>query len=163
LKRVLAVILALAAAAAPGSSFAAAPKDYAYVFVQGRIADPYEKNALAGATVRLTDGDRVFEAVTDRKGVFRFEKLPVSTFTLDIVAADGKRVQWFQQSDFSDPVRPRVKVKFGKRRGASTVTVVAKETEDKIEVIVKSPPARWGRFWKEFAIFGAAAVVLATR
>jgi hypothetical protein len=56
LKRILAGILALAALAAPGSSRAATPKDYAYVFVQGRIADPYEKNALAGATVRLTDG-----------------------------------------------------------------------------------------------------------
>jgi hypothetical protein len=158
--RILLGILVLLAVCAPGIGQAAVAKDYAYVFIQGRIADPYEKNPLAGATVRLTADSRVFEAVTDRKGVFVFEKLPVATFTLDIVTEEGKLVEWFQKTDMSDPDRPRLKVKFGKKRGRSAVTVVAKQSEEKVEVVVKAPPARWGRFWKEFAIFAAAAVVL---
>lgn len=159
--RILAALLALIALAAPGTCLAATPKDYAYVFVQGRIADPYEKSALAGATVRLTADSRVFEALTDRKGVFVFEKLPVATYTLDIVTGEGKRVEWFQESDTSDPSRPRLKVKFGKNRGKSAVTVVPKQAEDRVEVVVQSPPAKWGRFWKQFAIFAGAAIVLA--
>ena len=159
MRRLLGILL-LVGLCSPGICHAAAAKDYAYVFIQGRIADPYEKSALDGATVRLTADSRVFEAITDRKGVFVFDKLPVATFTLDVVTADGKLVQWFQDADRSDPDRPRLKVKFGKTRGKSSVTVVAKESEDKVEVIVKAPPAHWARFWKEFAIFGAAAVIL---
>ena len=159
--RAFASVLAFAVLAAPGTCLAGAAKDYAYVFVQGRIADPYEKHVLSGATVRLTTDSRVFEAVTDRKGVFVFERLPVATFTLDIVTEDGRLVSWFKGSDSSDPSRPRVSVKFGKKRGASTITVSPGKTEDHVEVVVKSPPAGWDKFWKEFAIFGAVAVVLA--
>jgi len=159
--RVLATVLTILALCAPGPCLAGTAKDYAYVFIQGRIADPYEKAALGGATVRLTAGSKVFEAVTDRKGVFVFERLPVTTFTLDIVTEDGKVVSWFQSQESSDADRPRVKVKFAKKRGASTVTVVANGTTDHVEVAVKSPPVRWGRFWKQFAIFAGAAVILA--
>lgn len=139
------------------------PRDYAYVFVQGRIADQYERHPLVGATIRLTAGARVFEAVTDPKGVFVFDKLPVTTFTLDIVTSDGRLVEWFQEPNTSDPSRPRVTTKLGKNRGKSTLTIVADESGEKVQVVVKLPPARWSRFWKQFAIFGAAAVVLATR
>ncbi len=154
-------LIALVALCFPALCRAAQAKDYAYVFLQGRIADPYEKHPLAGAIVRLSVDTRVFEAPTDRKGVFVFEKLPVATFTLDIVTADGKLVSWFQKPDLSDPSRPRVKVKFGKARGKSAVTLVSREAEGKVEVRVDAAPARWGRFWKQFAIFGAGALVLA--
>ena len=63
-------IVALLALCLPGIARAAQPRDYAYVFLQGRLADPYAKHPMAGATVRLTTGTRVFEAVTDRKGLF---------------------------------------------------------------------------------------------
>lgn len=145
----------------PGICAAGSPKEYAYVFLQGKIADPYERRPLAGATVRLTADDRVFEATTDRKGVFVFDKIPVATFTLDIVAADGKRVRWFDRPDLTDPGRPRVRVKFGKARGASVVTLIPSEIEEKVTVAVEGSPTRWGRFWKQFAIFAAGAVVLA--
>jgi hypothetical protein len=153
-------ILVLAGLCSPGICHAATAKNYAYIFIQGRIADPYEKNPLSGATVRLTAGSQVFTAITDRKGVFVFDKLPVETFLLDIVTAEGKVVDWFQEADMSDPDRPRVKVKFAKKRGRSAVTVVAWQAEGKVELVVTAPPARWGRFWKGFAIFAAAAVVL---
>ena len=146
-----------------GTCFAGTQKDYAYVFLQGRIADQYERNALVGATIRLTAGPKVFEAVTDPKGVFVFDKLPVTTFALDILTADGRLVDWFQEPNTSDPSRPRVKVKLGKNRGKSTLTIVAKESDEKIQVVVKLPPARWSRFWTQFAIFGGVAAVLATR
>jgi hypothetical protein len=159
--RILAGVLALLAFGLPGICLAGTAKEYAYVFIQGRIADPYEKVALGGATVRLTAGSRVFEAITDRKGVFVFERLPVATFTLDIVTEDGKLVSWFQAAESSDPSRPRVKVKFAKKRGASAVSIVAREADDHVEVAVSSPPVRWGRFWKQFAIFAGAAIILA--
>jgi len=162
LRRLLAAA-AFVVLAVPGVCLAGTAKDYAYVFLQGRIADQYERHALVGATIRLTEGKRVFEAVTDPKGVFVFDKLPVSTFALDIVTSDGKLVDWFQEPNLSDPSRPRVKIQLGKNRGKSTLTIVAKESEERVQVVVKLPPARWGRFWKQFAIFGAAAVVLATR
>jgi hypothetical protein len=158
--RRLASIVAFAMLALPGTCFAGTPKDYAYVFIQGRIADAQERRALGGATVRLTADTGVFEAVTDQKGVFVFEKLPVATFGLEIVTEDGKLVSWFQDTKSSDPERPRVKLKFGSKRGKSTVSVVAKPAEERVEVVVKSPPVRWGKFWKEFAIFAGVAAVL---
>jgi hypothetical protein len=162
LSRLLAA-LAFVAFALPGLCLAGTPKDYAYVFLQGRIADQYERHPLVGATIRLSNGPRVFEAVTDPKGVFVFDKLPVSSFTLDIVTSDGNLVDWFQEPNLSDPSRPRMKIKLGKNRGKSTLTIVAKESEERVQVVVEHPPARWGRFWKQFAIFGAAAVILSTR
>ena len=141
--RFLAGLLAFLAFGAPGIAHAGTAKEYAYVFVQGRIADPYEQSALGGAKVRLTAGSRVFEAITDRNGVFVFERLPVATFTLDIVTADGKLVSWFRDAEKADPSRPRVSVKFGKKRGPSTVTVVPGESADYVQVVVKSPPVKW--------------------
>lgn len=159
--RILAAVLALLAFGASGLCVAGTPKDYAYIFIQGRIADPYEKAPLGNATVRLTAQDsRVFEAVTNRNGVFIFERLPVATFTLDIVTEDGKQVSWFQSDESPDADRPRVKVKFAKKRGASTVTVIPDQASNHVEVAVHTPPVRWGRFWKQFAIFAGAAVIL---
>jgi hypothetical protein len=159
--RLLAAVLALFAFGAPGPCLAGTAKGLRVRLHQGRIADPYEKAPLGNATVRLTAQDaRVFEAVTNRNGVFVFERLPVATFALDIVTEDGKLVSWLQSDESPDPDHPRVKVKFARKRGASTVTVVPDRESNNVAVAVNTPPVRWGRFWKQFAIFAGAAVIL---
>ena len=60
-------------------------------FVAGTVYDPVEKEVVIGATCTLTDsasGEK-FSAITDGFGDFWFEKLTVSTFSLNI-ETDGK-------------------------------------------------------------------------
>jgi len=133
-------------------------RDYAYFTLQGRLSDPSLRKPMEGATIRLTAGDRRFEAITDRKGVFSFERLPVTSFTVDVINSDGRVVRGLRRLDANDPVRPRLQMKMG--RGVPLAFQVHAQ-EDAVAVDVPQAEVRWDRFWKELAIFVGAAAILA--
>ena len=133
-------------------------RDYAYFTLQGRLSDPSLRKPLEGATIRLTAGDRSFEAVTDRKGVFAFERLPVTSFKVDVTSSDGRVVRGIRRLDANDPVRPRLHMKLG-RGVPQTFQVLA--AEEAVALDVPQPEVRWDRLWKELAIFVGAAAILA--
>ena len=132
--------------------------DYAYFTLQGRLTDPSLRKALEGATIRLTSGDQSFETVTDRKGVFQFEKLPVTSFTVDVISSDGRVVRGIRRLDANDPVRPRLRIDLGKGTPQSFQVNAAEEA---ISLDVPEPEIRWDRFWKELGIFVGVAAILA--
>ena len=134
-------------------------RDYAYFTLQGRLSDPSLRKPLEGATIRLTAGDQKFEAVTDRKGVFSFERLPVVSFKVDVVSSDGRVIRGIRRLDANDPVRPRLYMKLGRGEPQSFEVHAAEETA--VALDVPQPEVRWDRFWKELAIFVGAAAILA--
>ena len=113
---ILAVSTALSVLVA-GNARAASAKDYAYLFVQGRIGQSYENRPLEGIVVRLVQQDRTFETSTDHRGVFLFEKLPRGSYELDLLTVDGKTIRGTWQTDPGDRERVRVRIKLGKRAG----------------------------------------------
>jgi hypothetical protein len=133
-------------------------RDYAYFTLQGRLTDPSLRKPLEGATVRLTAGEQTFEALTDRKGVFVFERLPVTTFNVDVISSDGRVIRGIRRLDANDPTRPRLRMKFG--RGAAQ-TFAMSASEESVALDVPQPDVRWDRFWKQLAVFGGGALVLA--
>ena len=133
-------------------------RDYAYFTLQGRLSDPSLRKPMEGATIRLMAGDQSFEAVTDRKGVFAFEKLPVASFKVEVIASDGRVVRGIRRLDANDPVRPRLQMKLGKGEAQSFKLNAA---EEMVNLDVPEPEVRWDRFWKELAIFVGGAAVLA--
>jgi len=135
-----------------------AGREYAYFTLQGRLTDPSLRKAMEGATIRLTSGDESFETVTDRKGIFLFEKLPVTTFTVDVISSDGRVVRGIRRLDANDPVRPRLRIDLGK---GSPQSFQMNAAEEAISLDVPEPEVRWDRFWKELAIFVGAAAILA--
>jgi hypothetical protein len=152
----VAVALLLTATPAP----AAEPKDYAYLYVQGRISDPVNGRPLAEATVRLHGGGEVFEMLTDARGSFIFDRLPVRSYRLDVVTADGRTLRNLRDIDPDDPFadRARVRVRLGDGPGES---LGIETTDNQVTVLVPEPKTRWGRFWKQFGIFIGAAGLLA--
>ena len=145
-------------ALSPEETKNAGGREYAYFTLQGRLTDPSLRKAMEGATIRLTSGDESFETVTDRKGVFLFEKLPVSSFTVDVISSDGRVVRGIRRLDANDPVRPRLRIDLGKGTPQSFQVNAAEEA---ISLDVPEPEIRWDRFWKELAIFVGAAAILA--
>ena len=156
----LVVAAALAALAFGGHAFAreGEARDYAYFTLQGRLSDPSLRTPLEGATVRLTAGDKSFETITDRKGVFAFERLPVTRFKVDVISADGRVIRGIRRLDANDPVRPRLRVKLG-RGEPQTFDVHA--SEEAVDLDVPQPEVRWDRFWKQLAAFGGGVLILA--
>lgn len=157
------VLIALAAVVllappAPAALAADAPKDYAYVFVQGRIIDPTGTAPLVGASIRMKSEAGAYEATTDQKGVFIFDKLPVATYEMTVTAADGRVTRTLQRIDPNDPDRARLKARLGYGPGAIAVLT---PNDQKIDVTVPDPPTDWPRFWKQFAIFVGTAGLLA--
>lgn len=133
-------------------------RDYAYFTLQGRLSDPSLRKPMEGATIRLTAGDQKFEAVTDRKGVFAFERLPLTSFKVDVINSDGRVVRGIRRLDANDPVRPRLYMKLG-RGEPQTFQVSA--AEEAVALDVPQPEVRWDRLWKELAIFVGGAAILA--
>ena len=133
-------------------------RDYAYFTLQGRLSDPSLRTPLEGATVRLTAGDRSFETITDRKGVFMFERLPVTSFKVDVVSADGRVIRGIRRLDANDPVRQRLHVKLGHGLPQS---FGVHASEESVALDVPQPEVRWDRFWKQLAAFGGGALLLA--
>lgn len=151
----LAAVLTLAAAT---ESRAAEAKNYAYFLLQGRIAGRLESTFLEGATVRLTAGSDVFEAKTDDRGVFLFEKIPVQPYDLTITTADGEVIRTLERVDLGDPHRTRLRIRLGQGPGRKARVGAG---ENQIVVDTADRPPKWSRFWKQFAIVVGAAAVLA--
>ena len=74
----LLILWTVAAILAPTNIDAAESRDYAYLMLQGKLVDSPKERPVAGVTIRLISGSRIFEATTDQRGLFIFEKLPVT-------------------------------------------------------------------------------------
>lgn len=134
------------------------PREYAYLFFQGRITDMVGTRSLAGATLRLTSAGRVFEARTDPKGAFVFEKLPLGTYDVAITSPEGVALQIVREVDPDDPVRTRFQV----RTGHGEVRKARLRVEnDRVVIDVPKPPTDWPKFWKQFGVFVGCAGLLA--
>ena len=152
------LVLALVAALAAVPAAADAPDPYAYLFLQGKISDATGTQAVAGATVRLSSGSEVFEAVTDQRGVFVFEKLPVTAFEVEVVTADGKPVRGARALTRFDPDRSRVEIS----TDPGPHSRIRLDTEgERFVVEVRDPPANWRKLWKELLIVIGAAGLFA--
>lgn len=154
----LVVQFALLSLLSPECSQAASPADYAYLRVQGKITDPLQKTPLVGATVRLTAETRVFEAITDRRGMFLFEKLSVRSYTVRITTAEGEVIRDLWEIDPGDPARTRLRIRLGRGPGTGPLIMPVR---DRVEVLAPEPRVRWHRFWKQLAIFVGSAGILA--
>lgn len=149
-----------AAHALAETSPAATPRDYGYLYLQGKIGDPVGGRPLADATVRLRGGSDVFEVATDQRGSFVFQKLPVRSYALEVVTADGRVLRKMRDIDPDDPFQDRARVRI--RLGEGPGQHLSIETEaDQVTVLVPEPPTRWGRLWKQLGIFIGAAGLLA--
>ncbi len=133
-------------------------KDYAYLFLQGKLTDDTGRHPLIGATVKLYAGSRVFEAVSDRQGVFVFDELPVTTYEMEITTATGEVVRSIREIGPEGLDRKRFEIRTGKGAGKS---LKLETDENRFDVIVEEPAPRWSRFWKQFLIFLGGAALLA--
>jgi len=154
----LAFPAAARAASQEGAGPAAGARDYAYLTLQGRLTDSSLRRALQGATVRLTAGAETFETVTDQKGLFLFEKLPVASYSVHVTSAEGRVVRGIRRIDEGDRYRQRLRMKLG--RGEAT-SFQMHASEEAITLDVPKPEVRWDRFWKELGIFVGGAALLA--
>jgi hypothetical protein len=158
LPRVVAASILAALVAVTSALGDTGPREYAYLFFQGRVTDMVGTRPLSGATVRLASAGRVFEARTDPKGAFLFEKLPLGTYDVAITAPGGGPLQIVREVDPDDPVRTRFQVKSGQ----SDVRKARLRVENNRVVIdVPKPPTDWPKFWKQFGIFIGCAGLLA--
>lgn len=157
----LAIVFCLGAVCAVGGfTSAAPPKDYAYLYLQGKISDPVGGRPLAGAKVRLSGEGELFETATDQRGSFVFEKLPVRKYVMEVVDADGKKMQHLRDIDPDDPFPDRARVRIRLAHGPGE-NVSIETSENQVSILVPEPKTRWGRFWKQFGIFIGAAGLLA--
>lgn len=155
----LAAPFLLAALALVGSpSWGSSPKDYAYIFLQGRITAASGQHPVAGATLRLAGGGRVFEVVTDSSGVFLFDRLPVAEYELTLATADGKSIRRARKGDSLDPAGARLDIGLG--RNDATVLRLRPEN-GKLVPVIPEPPPDWGKFGKELGIFLGIVLILA--
>jgi hypothetical protein len=141
-----------------GSARAEGPKEYAYLYLQGRLYDPAHGTPLRGAEIRLTAGAQAFQVTTDSRGNFVFEKLPMATYEMHVTTAEGRVIRTIEEIGLkvSGPRRYRAKLSRGPE-----VTPVIEAGKKGVAVSVPVPPVRWKRFWKQFAIFAGGALVLA--
>jgi len=153
------VAMALFAAAVIASTVQAGQaKEYAYVFLQGKLADGNSGRPLARAAVRVTTESATFETLSDQRGVFVFEKLPVERLELRITTPDGRVIRAVQRGDPDDPQGTRFSLKMGRGYGAGLRITL---DEKRMDVDYPAPKTRWGKLWAEVGIFVGAAGLLA--
>jgi len=140
----------------PSAAGAGEPERYAYLFLQGRIVNDKDSRPAEGLTVRVSAGTGAFESVTDQRGVFVFEKLPIATYDLQVISPAGHVIRSIRRID--DPSRIRLRIRTG--HGEGTPLRVLPDS-DRIAVDIPQPPPSWNRFWKEFGIVLAAVGVFA--
>jgi hypothetical protein len=128
----------------------AQPKEYASLFLQGRLSDEESGRPLARVAVRLLTDDATYEALSDSRGVFRFEKLPLERFELRITTPDGRVIHGVQRGDPDDPDGTRFRLKLGRGYGAG---IRIETTRERISVDVPPPETRWSKLWTELTIF----------
>ncbi len=153
-----AVIVTLAAAMLLPAAWAAEPRDYAYVFLQGKLTDSKTGRPLARASVRVTADAGVFETMTDPRGVFTFEKLPLAVVELRITTPEGNVIRGIQRSDPDDPDGTRFRIKLGRGYGDG---IRIETTRERVTVDVPEPQTRWAKLWAELGIFIGVAGLLA--
>jgi hypothetical protein len=160
MRRLLSASLAFALAAMllPLSVAAAEPRDYSYLFLQGKLTRTGNGRPVVDATVRVRSEAAVFEATSDRRGVFMFEKLPVDDYELEITTADGKTIRTAKSTGLDELERNRLEINLGTGK-ASALQIEASPAE--FTVTAPDPPPAIGRFWKQFLIFLGAAALLA--
>jgi hypothetical protein len=148
----------LAAVFATGGARASQTKNYAFLYVQGRLSNPSSKTAMEGARVRLTSGEIAFETTTDTKGNFVFEKLPLATYLVHVTTADGRVLDRIEDIGLTVTGPKRYKTRFSSGPEAVPAIVVG---EKDVTIKIPKPTVQWKRFWKQFAIFAGGALILA--
>ena len=149
-------LLALIATAAPGP-IAAEPLDYAYLLVQGTLSRRVDSAPISGATIRLRrDGDTL-GTVTDERGVFRFDKLAVGDYDLELETADGEVMRGAWEMASLDASRARLRVRLG---NGDAVRIGIKTEDQRVRLDVPEPEVRWRKLWVELGIFAVAALIL---
>jgi hypothetical protein len=143
----------------PGAALAAEPKQYAHFFLQGKISAA-DGGAAAGARVRLVGADATsFEATTDARGVFLFERLPVQRYRLSVTTAGGRAIRSFEEVDLGDPARRRLTIRMGEGPGQSAELYAPGPEQLDVTFTARAP--RWKRFWIGFGVFLGTAGALA--
>jgi hypothetical protein len=122
---------------------------YAYLFLQGKVVLSRRDRLEGGVKVRVTSKDQTFEATTDDRGVFVFERLPVTAYDLQIVTPDGRGMRSIRS--FNDPRGIRLEVKTGKGAG-KTLHLDPTGPDGKVSFVVPQRAPDWGKFWKELGI-----------
>jgi len=131
---------------------------YAYLLLQGKVTAPGGEDTGAGVTVRLFTKDKTFETRTDDRGVFVFERLPVASYDLRIITADGRVMRTVRP--FDDPRGIRLEIQVGKGVGKA-LHLDATAPGGKVTYEVPQRAPEWGRFWKEFGVIVGAAGIFA--
>ena len=152
------LLLGLAVISLTPGITAAEPKDYSYLFLQGKLTSTGNGRPVIDATVRVRGDSGVFETVSDRRGIFMFEKLPVDNYELEITTEDGKSIRTARNTGLDELERNRLEINLG-TGPASALLIEA--GPDSFEVTAPNPPPAHARFWKQFLIFLGVAVVLA--
>lgn len=158
-----AVLLAIAAAGLAPSG-ASEPRDYGYLFLQGKLTLRHDGRPEAGATLRLTAGDEIHSAVTDDRGFFSFEKLPRGAYDLELTTRDGEVIRRMRRVDTAELAFTLAALDVGlNRRGSArkqAALSVGVEGE-RTQVTVPDVQTRWNRLRGQSLIFVAIALVLA--
>ena len=138
-------------------AMAGGPPDYAYLLVQGALSEPRSGIPAEGLAVRLSGERGTFTTVTDGRGTFTFDRVPVGDYDLDIVTADGKVMRRLFEGATLSPNRSRARVRFGSGRAQS----IRLEPEDeRVLLTIPEPSTRWGRMGRQSLVFVGAALGL---
>jgi len=142
----------------PTSSRAAEPDRYAYFFLQGKVTGLQQSRSEAGVRVQLTSPSGAFETTTDDRGVFVFEKLPVTSYDLRIVTPEGRVMRSIRP--YEDPRGIRLEVGTGRGEGR-TLHLDPTAPSGRVTYDVPEHAPNWGRFWKELGVVIGAAGIFA--
>lgn len=151
------VAFVVAAGFAWDPAAAGQPRDYARLLVQGKVTRSTRYEPLSGLRVVLKGQTESFEALTDRAGVFVFERVPVATYDLEIVAPDGRVIRRARNVTSGDSPTKLLEVGLG--RGDSTPVRIVPDSTG-VAVDVPEPPPNWGRVGGQGLIFVGIAALL---
>jgi hypothetical protein len=93
------------------------------------VQDPTE-TGIAGKTVTLSDGTDTFEAYTDDSGVFRFEDIPLGSFTLSISTTSIGSTAQPSPENATDDALDSDGTKMGPNSGVTLVVVSSFQKQD---------------------------------
>jgi hypothetical protein len=153
-------LIVLAAVGMP-SAGAGEARDYAYLYLQGKISESRRGRPVGDATVRLVAGSEVIEVRSDARGAFRFDKLPVKTYELEILTAQGEVIRRVRRFDTANLELTMLDLRVGRTRRDSTSGIVVEAEREQVEIAVPEPRTRWDRFGNELLIFLGVAGLLA--
>ena len=135
---------------------AAEPRDYSYLFVQGKLTKLSGDQLDRGVTVRLAGDGQTFEATADKRGVFVFEKLPVAEYSVRVTTSDGRVIRSIRS--LGDEERIRLEIATTKKAG---VEFTVRPAGQHIAVDLPKWRVNWSLFWKEVAIIVGVALLFA--